>query len=271
MARIVRSSHERFDGTGYPDGLEGERIPLESRIVFCADAFHAIRSDRPYRRGTSARKAIAEVRRNAGTQFDPVVAKTLDRVARDLRMKRGNKRRAVIATVDSRRLAALLAALTLSGGALAATGNLDRVVAGGGDKDKSAAPASGVGEGQGTPVAPAIARRAARRARAASRRRAARRRAADRAPAGSTLGVTGTGDSTRGQPPISGHDNGNGKSRGKANGHAHAPGQLKRSRRSRPSRSRRRSRPQPPPVSAAARRRRAGRTRPASPSRPRVS
>jgi len=51
IARLVRHSHERWDGQGYPDGLAGEEIPLGSRIVFCADAFHAIRSDRPYGQG----------------------------------------------------------------------------------------------------------------------------------------------------------------------------------------------------------------------------
>ena len=71
IARVVRHSHERWDGKGYPDGLAGEEIPLGSRIIFCADAFHAIRSDRPYRPGRPAPDVLVEVRANAGTQFDP--------------------------------------------------------------------------------------------------------------------------------------------------------------------------------------------------------
>jgi HD-GYP domain-containing protein (c-di-GMP phosphodiesterase class II) len=81
VGEVVRSSHERFDGGGYPDGLAGEAIPLESRIVFCCDAFNAMTTDRPYRDALSAEAAIAEIRANSGTQFDPqVVAALLDRV-----------------------------------------------------------------------------------------------------------------------------------------------------------------------------------------------
>lgn len=235
VARIVRSSHERFDGTGYPDGLEGEDIPLASRIVFCADAFHAVRSDRPYRRGRSASKALAEVRRNAGTQFDPVVADALVKAARDLRIAKGRGRRAA-ATVESRRLAALLAAMAVSGGALAATGNLDRIVPGGGDdsprpaEDAGALPASFERSGAGAPSKHARGGRKARAkaGRGDGKRRRGLRRAASGAPTAPTLGATGSpGGSADAQPPISGHDNGNGKSRGRAKGHAHAPGQLK--------------------------------------------
>jgi hypothetical protein len=84
-AHLVRHSHERWDGNGYPDGLAGEQIPLGSRIVFCADAFHAIRSDRPYRAGRSAPEALAVVRACAGTQFDPAVVEALEAVAAELR------------------------------------------------------------------------------------------------------------------------------------------------------------------------------------------
>src|SRR5204862_5520119 len=70
-ARWVRHHHERFDGGGYPDGLAGEEIPLESRIILVADAFEAITSDRPYRVGRSAEDALAELTRHSGTQFDP--------------------------------------------------------------------------------------------------------------------------------------------------------------------------------------------------------
>jgi two-component system cell cycle response regulator len=74
-AKIVRSSHERYDGTGYPDGLRGEEIPLASRIVFVCDAFHAITSDRPYAEAGSVDSALAELTEGAGTQFDPAVVK----------------------------------------------------------------------------------------------------------------------------------------------------------------------------------------------------
>ena len=85
IAPLVRHSHERWDGRGYPDGLAGEEIPLASRIGFCADAFHAIRSDRPYRRARPAAVALDEVRRNAGSQFDPQVADALAESARQIR------------------------------------------------------------------------------------------------------------------------------------------------------------------------------------------
>ncbi len=73
VAPIVRASHERFDGRGYPDGLSGEAIPLESRIVAVCDAFDAMVSDRPYRRAMTRDAAIAELRACAGSQFDPRV------------------------------------------------------------------------------------------------------------------------------------------------------------------------------------------------------
>lgn len=79
---LVRHSHERWDGLGYPDGLKGEQIPLASRIVTCADAYDAICSDRPYSRGRSPAEALAEIRRCAGTQFDPRVVEALAQVVR---------------------------------------------------------------------------------------------------------------------------------------------------------------------------------------------
>jgi HD-GYP domain-containing protein (c-di-GMP phosphodiesterase class II) len=83
IGRVVRSSHERYDGDGYPDGLAGEDIPIESRIIFCCDAFSAMTTDRPYRRALSVEQAIAELEDNAGTQFDPTVAGVLvDRIRR---------------------------------------------------------------------------------------------------------------------------------------------------------------------------------------------
>lgn len=80
VGRIVRSSHERFDGAGYPDGLAGEAIPLESRIVSVCDSYSAMTTDRPYRAAMSAGQAIVELHRCAGTQFDPEVIDALTRV-----------------------------------------------------------------------------------------------------------------------------------------------------------------------------------------------
>lgn len=108
VAVVVRHSHERYDGTGYPDGLRGNEIPLASRIVFCADAYHAIRSDRPYRRGTTAARALREVRAQSGTQFDPRVVAALDTAAADVR-----RRRVITGTTRHRRLVTLLSALTI--------------------------------------------------------------------------------------------------------------------------------------------------------------
>jgi len=77
IARAVRHEHERWDGGGYPDGLAGEAIPLASRIVLVCDAYHAMTSDRPYREAMAPDAAIAELRRHAGTQFDPAVVNAL--------------------------------------------------------------------------------------------------------------------------------------------------------------------------------------------------
>ncbi len=80
IGKIVRSCHERWDGKGYPDGLRGEEIPLAARIVFCCDAYNAMTTDRPYRKAMSREEALAEIRDNAGAQFDPFVAAALERV-----------------------------------------------------------------------------------------------------------------------------------------------------------------------------------------------
>lgn len=74
VAGLVRSTHERWDGLGYPDGLAGEEVPLAARVVFCADALDAMMSARPYRAALPLRVAVAELRHGAGTQFDPAVA-----------------------------------------------------------------------------------------------------------------------------------------------------------------------------------------------------
>jgi two-component system, cell cycle response regulator len=73
VGRIVRASHERWDGTGYPDMLAGDDIPLEARIVGVCDAFDAMVSDRPYRAGMTVEEAVAELGSCAGSQFDPAV------------------------------------------------------------------------------------------------------------------------------------------------------------------------------------------------------
>ncbi len=73
VARVVRSSHERFDGGGYPDGLKGEEIPLGARIIFVCDAYDAMTTDRAYSRAIAPTEAIAELRACAGTQFDSEV------------------------------------------------------------------------------------------------------------------------------------------------------------------------------------------------------
>jgi diguanylate cyclase (GGDEF)-like protein len=72
-ARLVRHSHERWDGAGYPDRLAGEDIPVGARIIAVCDTYDAITSDRPYRPGRTPEEALAEVRRHAGMQFDPVI------------------------------------------------------------------------------------------------------------------------------------------------------------------------------------------------------
>jgi len=83
IATIVLHHHERFDGEGYPQRLAGEAIPLESRIIAVADAFDAMTSNRPYRKALSVDESLAEIRRHAGEQFDPVIAASLTRL-RDL-------------------------------------------------------------------------------------------------------------------------------------------------------------------------------------------
>ena len=83
VSRLVRASHERFDGAGYPDGLAGEAIPLGARIIFVCDTFDAIIANRPYRDARSVDEAVAEIRRCAGTQFDPVVVEAFCSVMKD--------------------------------------------------------------------------------------------------------------------------------------------------------------------------------------------
>ncbi|HEX5950384.1 MAG TPA: HD domain-containing phosphohydrolase [Actinomycetota bacterium] len=80
---LVRHHHERFDGSGYPDGLHGERIPLAARVFAVADSFDAMTSDRPYRSAMGVERALAEIQGGAGTQFDPEVVRVFVQMIRE--------------------------------------------------------------------------------------------------------------------------------------------------------------------------------------------
>jgi len=77
IAPLVRAAHERWDGLGYPDGAHGAQIPIGARIIAACDAYDAMRSVRPYRPARTREQSVAELRRGAGTQFDPVVVQAL--------------------------------------------------------------------------------------------------------------------------------------------------------------------------------------------------
>ncbi|MEK7384421.1 MAG: HD domain-containing phosphohydrolase, partial [Elusimicrobiota bacterium] len=80
VAQMVLYHQEWFDGRGYPEGLKGEEIPLGSRIVAVLDAWDAMTSDRPYRKALSREVATSELKKGAGTQFDPKVVETFLRL-----------------------------------------------------------------------------------------------------------------------------------------------------------------------------------------------
>jgi HD-GYP domain-containing protein (c-di-GMP phosphodiesterase class II) len=73
---FVRHHHERWDGKGYPDGIKGEQIPIGSRIISVVDAYDAMTSDRPYRRGMPPAQAVERLKAGMGSQFDPQVCAT---------------------------------------------------------------------------------------------------------------------------------------------------------------------------------------------------
>ncbi len=94
--QIARSHHENWDGTGYPDGLYGDRIPFAARVVRIADAFDAMTNDRPYQQSVSSEAALEELTANAGRDFDPVLVRTFAELMRsdaDLRGKLTELRR----------------------------------------------------------------------------------------------------------------------------------------------------------------------------------
>jgi len=80
VSEIIRHHHEWYNGRGYPDGLAGKKIPLGSRIISVVDAYQAMTSDRPYRRAFSKEKAIYELKRRAGSQFDPEIVRIFIRI-----------------------------------------------------------------------------------------------------------------------------------------------------------------------------------------------
>jgi HD-GYP domain-containing protein (c-di-GMP phosphodiesterase class II) len=84
VAQVLRHHHERWDGTGYPDGLQGEAIPMSARILAVVDAYSAMRDERPYKRARSHDEAMGELYRSAGTQFDPQVVEAFARMLEQL-------------------------------------------------------------------------------------------------------------------------------------------------------------------------------------------
>lgn len=88
---LIKHHHERIDGKGYPDGLKGEDIPLCARILHVADSFDSMTSDRPYRRAPGVEYAIAELKKHAGSQFDPQVIEAFLRVLGFKRLLTGGK------------------------------------------------------------------------------------------------------------------------------------------------------------------------------------
>lgn len=102
-AQVVRAHHERWDGEGYPDGLAGENIPLLSRVIATCDAFVAIASDRPHRRGIGAEAALAHIARERGSQLDPHIVDTLAAALAGNSTRKSPTRRTIARDMGSRR------------------------------------------------------------------------------------------------------------------------------------------------------------------------
>jgi HD-GYP domain-containing protein (c-di-GMP phosphodiesterase class II) len=96
IAYMTKCHHERVDGGGYPQGLQGDQIPLGARIVTVADSFDAMMTDRPYRVRLPLERALAELQRNCGKQFDPQVIKAFCRVV--LKEINGDRPRVITST-----------------------------------------------------------------------------------------------------------------------------------------------------------------------------
>lgn len=84
IAELILYHHERWDGKGYPHGLKGEEIPLESRIIAILDAYNAMTTNRPYRKAITHKEAISELERHSGTQFDPELVKVFISIFKQL-------------------------------------------------------------------------------------------------------------------------------------------------------------------------------------------
>jgi len=90
MAQIVRYHQESYDGSGYPEGLKGEQIPIGARIATAVDAFDAMITNRPYRKGMPVQKAIEELRRHSGRQFDPLIVDAIIEIYEEGKLKPGH-------------------------------------------------------------------------------------------------------------------------------------------------------------------------------------
>jgi two-component system, cell cycle response regulator len=90
VAKVVRSTHERWDGSGYPDGLAGKEIPLASRIIFVCDAYNAITEGRPYKRPLNREQALDTLREGAGTQFDPELVEVFAKTNLETKSREGS-------------------------------------------------------------------------------------------------------------------------------------------------------------------------------------